>query len=122
MGYVTFRPLRNLTDWFPAKYRCRRLTRHLVHEPVLVVGNQLQASAKALVPVQEMYTQISSQQDVVRSTMASQPQAAAILSHMVTAAERASGKKIESENDKWFDARIAAPSAGTCSRPSDHGW
>ena len=38
-----------LTYWFPAKYRCRRLTRHLVHEPVLVAGNQLQASAKPLV-------------------------------------------------------------------------
>jgi hypothetical protein len=48
LGFLSRRPLRNLTDWFPAKYRRRRLTRHLVHEPVLVAGNQLQASAKPL--------------------------------------------------------------------------
>ncbi len=60
-----------------------------------VMNDQLQASAKALMPVQEMYTQISSQQDVVRSTMASQPQAAAILEHMLTAAGQAGGKKLD---------------------------
>jgi hypothetical protein len=55
----------------------------------------LQASAKALVPVQEMYTQISAQQSVVRSTMASQPQAAAVLQHMLDAAKEAGGKRMD---------------------------
>ena len=84
-----------------------------------VMNEQLQASAKALVPVQEMYTQISSQQDVVRSTMASQPQAAAILSHMVTAAERASGKKIEfsSVNVNYQGVPAAGGTLNACPKP-----
>ncbi len=28
------------------------------------------------------------------------------------------GRKIESQNDTWFEARMTGPSAGTCSSPS----
>jgi hypothetical protein len=31
------------------------------------------------------------------------------------------GRKIESENDRWFEARIAPPVVGTFSPPRTHG-
>jgi hypothetical protein len=31
------------------------------------------------------------------------------------------GMKMESEKERWFEARIAAPSAGTLSRPLTQG-
>ena len=32
-----------------------------------------------------------------------------------------SGRKIESENDRWLLAKIAAPVSGMCSEPSTQG-
>ena len=32
-----------------------------------------------------------------------------------------SGRKMESITDRWFDAMIAPPEAGTCSAPSTRG-
>ena len=43
------------------------------------------------------------------------------LARKVTRRGTASGMKIESENDRWLLAMIAAPSAGTCSSPSTRG-
>src|SRR5688500_8768781 len=39
----------------------------------------------------------------------------------MTGRDTISGMKIESEKDKWFEAIIAGPSAGTLSRPLTHG-
>jgi hypothetical protein len=57
-----------------------------------VENQKLQASAQALVPVQQMYTQITNQQEVVRRTLASQPQAATVLVHLLAAADSVGGR------------------------------
>ena len=46
----------------------------------------LEAKVTALAPVKEMFLQITSQKDLVKTTMASQPQAAAVFSHLLAAA------------------------------------
>jgi hypothetical protein len=43
------------------------------------------------------------------------------LARKVTRRGTISGMKIESENDRWLLAMIAAPSAGRCSWPSTRG-
>ena len=43
------------------------------------------------------------------------------LARKVTRRRTRSGMKIESENDRWLLAMIAAPLAGTCSSPSTYG-
>jgi hypothetical protein len=51
----------------------------------------LQAKVAALAPIKEMYLQINSQKDLVKTTMASQPQAAAVFAHLAAAAAAAGG-------------------------------
>lgn len=51
----------------------------------------IQAQMAALAPIKEMYLQINSQKDLVRTTMASQPQSAAVFSHLSAAATEAGG-------------------------------
>ena len=43
------------------------------------------------------------------------------LARNVTRRLSMSGRKIESENERWLEARIAPPVEGTCSPPRTHG-
>ncbi len=54
-------------------------------------SQEIEAKIAALAPVKAMFSEISGQQELVRKTMASQPQAAAVFAHLIDLGEVASG-------------------------------
>ena len=64
-------------------------------ESALAAANTEQTAINAkvaqLAPIKEMYKQISDQQELVKTTMASQPEATAVLEHLYQVAARAAG-------------------------------
>ena len=44
-----------------------------------------------------------------------------LFARKITGRSTTSGRKIESMNERWFDASTTAPSLGTCSSPTTQG-
>jgi hypothetical protein len=85
-----------------------------------VDNSQLQASEQALIPVQEMFTQITAQQELVRRTLASQPKSAAVIEHLLADGQKAGGKTAITFNEilsTYQGVPIAGGNLNPCPKP-----
>lgn len=83
---------------------------------------RLQADLTALAPVQEMYAQITSLQDLVATTLASQPQAAVVIDRLAQAGAEAGGDIEFTSVDVTYTGIPAAGEAlNTCPNPDPFG-
>jgi hypothetical protein len=84
---------------------------------------KLRSDVEALAPVKQMYEQITRLQDLVTSTLASQPQAAVVIQQLMTAGDAAGGKAINFSNTDVVYSGIPKPgdALNACPNPDPFG-
>ena len=88
-----------------------------------VENTRLRADLEALAPVKQMYEQITRLQEVVTTTMASQPQAAIVIQRLAEAGDVAGGDEITFSSVDVSYQGIPAPGGvlNTCPNPDPFG-